>query len=126
MTTAQRAVPVRLNVAWRLAKSNLERRLLQMKENRGIHLRFAATRVLQRDPALWKVYQQAMLAGLPSEFQRAKPRRDTPKERAWQRIERAARRMVARSQEPINLNTAVAAVVRRHPEWYAAYAKLTN
>ena len=119
MTTNR--IPVKLDAAWAVARRVLERRTLHLRIRVG-HAGVAASLVLKRDPSLFRIYQQAMLAGHAPEFQRPKPNRGTPRERAWQRIERAARRVVARSVEPMTLRDAVVRVVRQHPGWYRRYA----
>jgi hypothetical protein len=81
--------------------------------------------VLAQSPALWVLYQQAIAAGLPSEFQ--KPRRPpatpTPKDQAWARIEALARAMVATSPTPLTLRQATARVVAADPSLYSEYER---
>lgn len=101
-----------------MVRRTIERRAMRLKRATGMKLPLAATRVMERDPTLFRIYQRAMLAGHPPEFVRQKAVRDTPRERAWQKIERAGRRLVADSARPITLWEAVQQVVRRHPSWY--------
>ena len=90
-----------------------------------LHLADASTQVLQSSPSLWAVYQRAIAAGLPSEFQRHKRKSmsPTPVERAWWEIERLARAVVASSIEPITLRTAVMKVVAADPTLGDRYAE---
>jgi hypothetical protein len=111
---------VKLDAAWMIARRTLERRTLQLRQRVG-HAGVAASLVLKRDPALFRIYQQAMRAGYPPEFQRPKPKPTTRRQRAWHRIEQAARSVVARTAEPMTLRDAVIGVVRQHPSWYEEY-----
>ena len=90
----------------------------------ALHLADASTQVLQEHPALWVIYQRAIAAGLPSEFQRPKRRPATPTavDRVWWEIERLARTVVASSVEPITLRSAVIKVVTADPTLRDRYA----
>lgn len=122
MTTQTRQLPVSVDAAWPLVRRTIERRAMRLKRATGMKLPLAATRVMERDPALFRIYQRAMLAGHAPEFVRPKAVRDTPREQAWQKIERAGRRLVAESERPMTLWEAGQQVVRRPPSSYERYA----
>jgi hypothetical protein len=88
-----------------------------------LHLADASAQVLRLSPSLWLLYQEAIAAGHPSEFQRPKrqPTRPTPADRVWFAIERLARTLVAASAEPMTLRTAVVRVVELRPELLERY-----
>lgn len=65
-----------------------------------------ASRLLRSSPALWRVYQAGVARGYAAEFQKPRPI-GTERERHWQRLEQAARRLVATSAEPMTLREAV-------------------
>lgn len=101
--------------------------ILQKGPRRGkhtLHLADASTQVLQSEPAIWAVYQRAISAGLPSEYQRPRrpPASPTAADRAWFEIERLARAFVASSPTPITLRSAVVKVVQADPSLYERYA----
>ena len=91
----------------------------------SLHLADASTQVLQSSPSLWAVYQRAIAAGLPPEFQHHKRKSlsPTPVERVWWEIERLARAVVASSVEPLTLRTAVMKVVTADPSLRDRYAE---
>ena len=102
--------------------------ILQTGKRKGkhaLHLADASTRVLQSEPAIWSLYQRAIAAGHPSEFQRAKRPLSCPSsgDRVWFEIERIARRLVALSSEPITLRAAVARVVELQPKLLDRYRR---
>jgi hypothetical protein len=121
---------------WRAPKALMESQALALqaatpilvkgprKGKHALHLADASTQVLQSSPSIWSLYQRAIAAGLPSEFQRAKraSASPTPKDHAWRRIERLARAMVASSTNPITLRTAVMKVVEAKPSLFHRYA----
>lgn len=120
---------------WRAPKALLESEALrrrdatpiltrgQRKGKRALHLADASTQVLQSEPALWSLYQRAIAAGLPSEFQRPRRRPSSPTaaDRVWFEVERLARTLVASSPTPITLRTAVVKVVHADPSWLDRY-----
>lgn len=118
--------PVSVVHTYEIAKPLIERAALALQtRNPWLHLADACTLALQRHQHLWVVYRAAMLAGLPSEFQRPKRRRavPTPKDEAWQVIESLGRTVVAASPSPITLRTAVGRVVEADPTLYERYAE---
>jgi hypothetical protein len=89
-----------------------------------LHLAEASSEALASSPALWSAYRQAIAAGLPSEFQRAKRRPASPTavDRVWWEIERLARGVVTSSVEPITLRSGVIHVVTADPTLRDRYA----
>lgn len=114
-----------LHASYRVVKHLLEMTALDYHQrNPWLHLADACTLALRAKPHLWTVYREAMRAGLPSEFQKAKRRPAvwTARDRHWQAIEDLARTLVAASREPLTLRNAVVAVVQANPALYRRYA----
>lgn len=101
---------------------------INTKGKHVLHLADASTQVLQSSPSLWLLYQQAIGAGLPSEFQRPKRRSARPSqaERSWWVIEDLSRTLVSASESPISLRTAVMRIVGADPALYERYAKASR
>lgn len=98
--------------AYALAKQAIEARVMRVRvQEPWRHAGDLAGEVLQASPALWRTYQSGIAAGLPAEFQHV--RRATPADRAWLRVERQARRVVAESATPLTLRQAVLMMARR-------------
>jgi hypothetical protein len=73
---------------------------------------------------LWRVYRAGIAAGYASEFQKPKAIR-TERERHWQRLEQAARRLVATSAEPMTLREAVLELLKT-PEGRRLYQRYAS
>lgn len=119
---------VRVTDLYRIAKRTLEDDITAWKRREPwLHAATMATRLIERSPVLWRVYQAGIAAGLPSEFQTARRVR-SERDRRWQRIETAARTRVARSRYPLTLRSAVIAVVSttQGREWYRRYANASQ
>lgn len=55
MTTQTRHLPVSVDAVWPFARRTIERRAMRLKRATGLKLPLAATRVMERDPALFRI-----------------------------------------------------------------------
>lgn len=105
-----RALPLR--VLYGLVKWRMEEELADMKKREPWrHAGIRAQQMLEASPIRWRIYQAAIAAGEPSEFQRPRPIK-TERDEKWQPLEQAARALIARSDRPLTLRNAVAEIVR--------------
>ena len=92
--------------------------------DRRVSLPEAEDRTVRAHPDWWPVYKRALGHGAVPPFAQGPIRlRTAEAQRAWASIERLARRRVLQSREVLTLYFAVQAVVRQHPQLYAACAR---
>jgi hypothetical protein len=109
-----------LRALYALMKWRMEEDLANLKlRTPWQHAGVRAQHLLDTSPIYWRIYRAAIAAGEPSEFQRPGTRR-TERDEKWEPLEQAARALVARSERPLTLRNAVAAIVRT-PEGEAMY-----